>query len=199
MIVIIEGAQGSGKTHLIRSLKSRLESQGRRDVIFYKYQHADHIKKLGIEDIEPSESFHYFTLSNTLTMLELRDTLLKEKVLVYDRGIFSAYVWSILRERMKPSTLHDELSRFLKSDLYKNSHVIRIRPSIQLERDHSDIFDKHSNSKKENMIFDMIFKNNQDEITDSSRNNSYTEVDNNLDKLSEAILFRKFNEIISKK
>jgi thymidylate kinase len=199
MVIIIEGAQGSGKTHLIRSLKSRLESQGRHDIVFYKYQHVDHMKKLGIESIEPSEAFHYFTLSNTLTMLELRDTILKEKILVYDRGIFSAYVWSVLRERMKPSVLHDELSRFLKSDLYNNFHVIRVRPSVQLERDHSDIFDEYSNSTKENMIFDMVFENNKNEIIDSSRNNSYTEVTNNLDKLSEAILFRKFNEIISKK
>lgn len=198
MVVIIEGAQGSGKTHLIRSLKQMVE--GREDIIFYKYQHVDHLKKLYLNHIEPSAAFHYFTISNTLTMLELQDTLFKDKILVYDRGIFSAYVWSILRERlgeMGNPKLHDEITRFLKLGLYRNCHVIRIKPTNHVERDHSDIFDEFTDSVKENLIFDSIFEKNMKLIDNPGRGNSYTEVTNHMDKLSEATLYRVFNEIIS--
>lgn len=200
MVVIIEGAQGSGKTHLIRSLKKMLDSQGRDDIIFYKYQHVDHLKKLELNHIEPTAAFHYFTISNTLTMLELQDTLFKDKILVYDRGIFSAYVWSILRERLgklSNTKLHEEMTRFLELSLYRNCHVIRIKPVDHVERDHSDIFDKFTDSNRENSIFDSILERNMNHIDNPSRNNSYTEVSNHMDKLSEATLYRVFNEIIS--
>jgi thymidylate kinase len=200
MIVIIEGAQGSGKTHLIKSLQERLVANGREDIIFYKYQHVDHLKKLDINNIEPTEAFHYFTISNTLTMLELQETVMKDKILVYDRGIFSAYVWSILRNRLGEENnikLYNELEKFLKLGIYRNCHIIRIKPIFQMKRDHSDIFDEFKDPGKENSIFDSIFKKNIKLIDNLGRNNSYTEVNNHLDKLSEAMLYRVFNEIIS--
>ena len=176
--------------------------EGRDDIIFYKYQHVDHMKKLDINNIEPTEAFHYFTISNTLTMLELQETVMKDKILVYDRGIFSAYVWSILRDRMgrgNNSRLYDEMKRFLSLGLYRNCHVIRIKPVSHMERDHSDIFDEFTDSSKENMIFDSIFEKNMGLINNKGRNNSYTEITNHMDKLSEAGLYRVFNEIISNK
>jgi len=201
MVVIIEGAQGSGKTHLIRSLQERLSYENRDDIIFYKYQHVEHLKKLQINHIEPTEAFHYFTISNTLTMLELQESIMKDKILVYDRGIFSAYAWSILRNRMGKDNnvkLYRELKEFLKLGLYRNCHVIRIKPIYSMERDHSDIFDKFNNSTKENSIFDTVFEKNMKLVNDTGRNNSYTEIVNHMDKLSEAMLYRTFNEITSK-
>ena len=68
-----------------------------------------------------------------------------------------------------------------------------------MNRDHSDIFDEFTDSSKENMIFDSIFEKNMELINNRGRNNSYTEITNHMDKLSEASLYRVFNEIISNK
>jgi thymidylate kinase len=200
MIVIIEGSQGSGKTHLIRSLKESVEtSVFNKDVIFYKYQHVDHLNLLGINHIEPTASFHYFTISNTFTILELHKTILKDKILVFDRGIFSAYTWSVLRKRLDGKVLQDEISKILSSELYQNCHVIRVKNNSNTERDHSDIFDKHNDPYRENVILDQILKQNMELIDNTSRNNTYSEVFNMMDKLSEAALYQSFNKILSLK
>lgn len=200
MIVIIEGSQGSGKTHLIRALKEYVKgSVFSKDVIFYKYQHVDHLNTLGINHIEKTKSFHYFTISNTLTILELNKTVLKDKILVFDRGIFSAYAWSILRKRLNENILRDEISKLLSSKLYQNCHIIKVKVNSYAERDHSDIFDKYNDPSKENNILDEILIDNMGLIDDKSRNNTYSEVFNMMDKLSEAALYQSFNKILSLK
>ena len=198
MIIIIEGSQGSGKTHLIRSLKKSIQRHAlNQDIIFYKYQHVQHMKTLDINHIEPNECFHYFTISNTLTILELQKTILKNKILVFDRGLFSAYAWSILRKRLERDTLNKELSRLLKSDIYSNCHVIRVKADSQMERDHSDIFDRYADPERENFILDDLLEENMQQITDQGRKNTYTEVFNHMDKLSEASMYQVFNKILS--
>jgi thymidylate kinase len=195
MIIIIEGSQGSGKTHMVNYLKS-IRRDG--DVIFYKYGHVSHMKNLDFEDIEPKEAFHYFTISNTLTILELHKTVLKDKVIVFDRGIFSAYVWSILRNRLNVNKLNKELHNLLDSTLYENCHVIRVTSNNKEERDHSDLFDNFTDSAKENYLFDKVFEDNIKNIECNTKNNSYTHVINNKDFLSEAVMMKMFDKIIYK-
>ena len=198
MIVIIEGSQGSGKTHLVRSLKNYVEREGLENIIFYKYQHVAHLSNLDIEHIEPDSSFHYFTISNTLTILELHQTILSDKVFIFDRGVISAYVWSILRKRLRESDLYKELYNLLSNDLFSNCHIIRIKADRQMERDHSDIFDNYTDTNVENVIFDMIIDKNKNLLQDVRRSNSYHEVTNHMDKLSEAALYQTFVKILSK-
>jgi len=168
MIIIIEGAQGSGKTHLINSLKRNLKFADEypphqfKNVIFYKYKHVEYMDKLEFNDIEGDESFHYFTISNTLTILGLRDLVMSDKVFVFDRGIFSAYVWSILRKRVDADRLKKELTNLLNLDSYNNCHIIRIKSNTGMKRDHTDIFDKHANVGLENNIFDQLFNLNME-------------------------------------
>lgn len=196
MIVIIEGSQGSGKTHMVNYLKSM---EWGDNVLFYKYGHVSHMKTLEFEDIEPTDAFHYFTISNTLTILELHKTVLKDKIIVFDRGLFSAYVWSILRNRLDKSKLNLELHKLLDSSLYENCHVIRIISESKEIRAHSDIFDTFTNSVKENFLFDKIFEDNIENLECDKRNNSYTEMINYRDFLSEAVMMNLFDKIIYKK
>jgi len=197
MIVIIEGSQGSGKTHLIRSLKNHVEREGLENIIFYKYQHVAHLSNLNIEHIEPDPSFHYFTISNTLTILELQQSILRDKVFVFDRGIISAYAWSILRKRLNEVALDTEFRKFLGNELFSNCHIIRINASHQMERDHSDIFDNYTNAAVENTIIDLLINKNRDLLQNKGRGNSYHEITNHMDKLSEASLYQIFVKILS--
>ena len=204
MIIIIEGAQGSGKTHLINSLKRNLKIADEytphefKNVIFYKYKHVEYMDKLEFNDIEGDESFHYFTISNTLTILGLRDLVMSDKVFVFDRGIFSAYVWSILRKRLDTDRLKKELTNLLNLDSYNNCHIIRIKSNTGMKRDHTDIFDKHANVSLENNIFDQLFNLNMELINNSINKNSFTEITNKLDKISEIELFQTFRTILNK-
>jgi len=201
MIIIIEGAQGSGKTHLIRSLKETISKLDykipNKNIIFYKFKHVEYMDKLEFNDIEGDKSFHYFTISNTLTILSLQELILSNNVFIFDRGIFSAYVWSILRKRVDVNRLKLELRNLLKLTSYNNCHIIRIKSNHKMERDHADIFDKHANVSLENGIFDELFKLNMNLIDCKDKNNTFTEVTNAFDKLSEAELFSAFRKISS--
>ena len=201
MIIIIEGAQGSGKTHLIKSLKETISKLDYKipdkKIIFYKYKHVEYMDKLEFNDMEGDKSFHYFTISNTLTILGLHELILSDTVFVFDRGIFSAYVWSILRKRMDINRLKLELRNLLMLNSYRNCHIIRIKSNNKMERDHTDIFDKHANVSLENGIFDELFKLNSNLIDCKDKNNTFTEITNTFDKLSEAELFTTFRKISS--
>ena len=194
MIILIEGSQGSGKSHMVNFLKKRCRLD--KNIIFYKYQHVSHLKNLNIEEIEPNDSFHYFTVSNTLTILELHKTVLKDKIFVFDRGVFSAYAWSIMRKRLGSDALYNEISRLLVSDLYRDCHVIRVKSGKDSTRAHSDLFDRYADTVKEDFIFDTLFDKNMDLIDDSFKHNSYTEVSNEKDSLSEAIMWQTFNKLV---
>jgi len=198
MIIIIEGAQGSGKSHLINKLKRLLEHRNpdlNKDIIFYKYNHVKYMNELNFNEIEPGASFHYFTISNTLTILELHKTVLKDKILVFDRGIFSAYAWSIMRNRIPKNILNEELTNLLKLDLYSNCHIIRIKSKNIMKRDHSDLFDKYTDSTCENIEFDNILNNNINLISNGSKNNSFVEFENQLDIFSEIVFYKTFLDI----
>jgi len=197
MVIIIEGSQGSGKTHLVRSLKKYVEQEGLGNIVFYKYQHVAHLRNLDIEHIEPDPSFHYFTVSNTLTILELHQAILSDKVFVFDRGVISAYVWSIMRKRLSQGALNREFRSLLNDKLFSNCHVIRIKASRQMNRDHNDIFDNFTNPDVENNLFDVLIRHNIDLLQNKEKNNTYHEVTNHMDKLSEAALYQTFVKILS--
>jgi len=198
MIIIIEGSQGSGKTHLVRSLKKNyVEREGLENIIFYKYQHVAHLRNLDIEHIEPDPGFHYFTISNTLTILELHQAILSDKVFVFDRGVISAYVWSIMRKRLSDGALNREFRNLLNNKLFSNCHIIRIKANLQMDRDHSDIFDNYTDTNVENNLFDILIRHNIDLLQNQEKNNTYHEVINHMDKLSEAALYQTFVKILS--
>ena len=97
MILVIEGHRHSGKTFLIEKF---FEQNTNPKVHYYKFQFAKYIDQLEMRDQDAGPGVHYFSIANVLTILELNQTILKDQILVFDRCIFSAYVWSIYRERM---------------------------------------------------------------------------------------------------
>jgi hypothetical protein len=102
MILVIEGARHSGKTFLIEKF---FEQNKNPKVHYYKFQFAKYIDDLGMRDQETGPGVHYFSIANVLTILELNQSLLKDKIVIFDRSIFSAYTWSILRKRMEENIL----------------------------------------------------------------------------------------------
>jgi thymidylate kinase len=198
MIILIEGPRGSGKTHLSKKLKDYIikdENVDEKDIIFYKYDFVNHMKTLNMEDQEGGAGLHYFTISNTLTILELHKTILKDKVFIFDRGIFSAYAWSIFRKRLDSKRLNIEFMKLLKNDLYHNCHIVYVTTDTPIKR-HKDIFDKFDNYGIENESFNNLFKLNTESINNLEKNNSVNYFKNNMDDISESLFVKTLINII---
>jgi hypothetical protein len=191
MILVIEGARHSGKTFLIEKF---FEQNKNPKVHYYKFQFAKYVDDLGMRDQETGPGVHYFSIANVLTILELNQTLLKDHILVFDRCIFSAYVWSIYRERMNQFRLLSEFQKILISDLYQNSKILYVErgSEIEITKREKDYFGNFENSDREKELFERVFSEFRDEINDSSRNNDFVRMINRFNEES----IDEFNQIL---
>ena len=196
MILIIEGHRHSGKTFLIDKF---LEQNSNPNVHYYKFQFARYVDALKMRDQETGPGVHYFSIANVLTILELNQTLLKDHILVFDRCIFSAYVWSIYRERMGSLRLVEEFRRILMSDLYQNSKVLYVEreKNIEVKKREKDYFGNFEDADNEKELFERIFSEFKSQITDSSRNNEFDRMVNRFSEESSAEFNERLNRLIN--
>lgn len=197
MIVFIEGPRHVGKTHLMESFFRRNENP---NIIYYKFAFAKYIEDLGMKDQETGPGVHYFSIANVMTILELNKTLLKDKVLVFDRSIFSAYVWSIYRERMDRERLLAEFERLLASDLYQDCILLYLtrKGDVTLEkREKSDYFGNFENYDAEREIFEEVLNRMKCYYDDETRGNKYSNFINNFDEASTDSFCELINELSS--
>ena len=184
MIILIEGHRHSGKTFLMEKF---FEENKDPKIHYYKFQFAKYIESLGLRDQEDGPGVHYFSIANVLTILELNQSILKDQVIVFDRCIFSAYVWSIYRERMDNERLTNEFRKILNSELWQNCKILYVsRPTeITTEVREKDYFENFENLESEKNLFDKLFSEFIEVITDDKLNNSLIRFKNNFDQLSE--------------
>lgn len=191
-LIIIEGHRHSGKTYLIEKF---LEQNTNPNVHYYKFQFAKYIDELGMRDQDTGPGVHYFSIANVMTILELNQSLLKDQILIFDRCIFSAYVWSIYRERMDQVRLLGEFQKILTSDLYQNSKVAYIdrADKIEIVKREKDYFSNFENADAEKELFERIFSEFKNEITDSTRNNEFVRLTNRFNDES----IEEFNQMLN--
>lgn len=197
MILMIEGSRHNGKTFLIDKF---FEQNTNPDVHYYKFQFAKYIDDLEMRDQETGPGVHYFSIANVLTILELNKTLLKDKILVFDRCIFSAYVWSIYRERMGQFRLLEEFRRILISDLYQDVKLLYVErdENIEIIKREKDYFGNFENSDRERELFERIFSEFNPRITNSARNNEFSRMTNHFDEASSIQFNRMLNDLINR-
>jgi thymidylate kinase len=184
MIILIEGHRHSGKTFLMEKF---FEENKDPKIHYYKFQFAKYIESLGLRDQEDGPGVHYFSIANVLTILELNQSILKDQVIVFDRCIFSAYVWSIYRERMDKDRLTNEFRKILNSELWQNCKILYVsRPTeINTEVREKDYFENFENLESEKNLFDKLFSEFIEIITNDKLNNGLIRFKNNFDQLSE--------------
>jgi len=184
MIILIEGHRHSGKTFLMERF---FEENKDPKIHYYKFQFAKYIESLGLRDQEDGPGVHYFSIANVLTILELNQSILKDQVIVFDRCIFSAYVWSIYRERMDRDRLINEFRKILNSELWQNCKILYVSrlAGINTEVREKDYFENFENLESEKNLFDEIFSEFIEVITDDKLNNGLIRFKNNFDQLSE--------------
>ncbi len=198
MIIMCEGPRGAGKSHLVDSFFARCK---RENVHYYKWALSDWTKYLKLENQETESVYHYFTVPNFLTILELNDTILKDKIIVFDRAILSAYVWSIFRKRMNEDRLIEEFEKILNHPSFKNIvtvHLTKAENNKGIERVKTDIFDKYENYEIESKIYEKMINRFEKELSDSYKNNRLIKFANNFDFSSELSFDNLLYSIIDK-
>jgi thymidylate kinase len=198
MIIFIEGCRNTGKTTLLNEF---FKQNTNPNVVYYKFYFAKYIEEFGIVKHDSGPGVHYFSIANVLTILELNQTLLKDKVLIFDRSIFSAYTWSILRKRMDEQTLLSEFRKILDSSLYKDCTLLFLDKDENvntLEKRTKDYFDQFENYNKEKIIFETLFELFNDKIQNTSKNTNFTKFINNFDEDSINDFINKLSNLINK-
>jgi hypothetical protein len=193
---MIEGHRHSGKTYLIEKF---FEQNTNPKVHYYKFQFAKHIDDLGMRDQESGPGVHYFSIANVLTILELNETLLKDHILVFDRCIFSAYVWSIYRERMGTFRLLEEFRKILNSKLYQNVKLLYVErgDDIKITKREKDYFGNFEDVDHEKELFERIFSEFSSQIADSARMNEFSRMINEFDDSSSVQFNQMLNDLIN--
>lgn len=183
-LILIEGARHHGKTFLIENF---FKQNTNPNVKYYKFQFAKWIDDLEIRDFESGPGVHYFSIANVLTILELNTHLLKDTTLVFDRCIFSAYVWSIYRERLSQPRLLKEFKTILTSLFYQNIKVVYVDrcDQIKVEKRDKDYFGNFENSGAEAELFERIFSEFEPIIMNKSLKNEFFRFTNRFDAESQ--------------
>jgi hypothetical protein len=186
MIIMIEGHRHGGKSFLIDKF---FEQNTDSNVHYYKFQFAKYIDDLKMRDQETGPGVHYFSIANVLTILEL------DKILVFDRCIFSAYVWSIYRKRMGQFRLLDEFKTILASDFYQDVKLLYVErgENIEIKKREKDYFGNFENADQEKELFERVFSEFNTQITDVTRNNEFNRMTNYFDTTSSTL----FNEMLT--
>jgi thymidylate kinase len=191
MIVMIEGPRNVGKTTLMSSF---LEKNKDSNVIYYKFLFAKYIDQFNMRDQESGPGMHYFSLGNILSIFELNQTLFKDKIILFDRCIHSAYVWAIYRERLGREKLLAEYSKILNSELYTDCSTFYInrRESIKIKTRGKDLFDNFESHDKELALFEELLDLNMKPASDANRGNHFVKFINDFNDES----IRDFNYVL---
>lgn len=198
MVIFIEGPRHVGKTYLINKF---LEQNNDSDVEYYKFYFADYIDKLNLHRFDQDPALHYFSLGNIMTILELNNTLLKDKVLIFDRSVFSAYVWAQLRERLTEEEAKNEFKKLLHdTTLYENVKVLYMtRTKEPTESRTKDYFDEFDDYQKEDRLFKNLFSEFFVQINDQKRENQLTYFSNDFTEDSVESFIGQLDRLINKK
>ncbi len=198
MIIFIEGCRNTGKTTLLTKF---FEQNTNPDVVYYKFYFAKYIEEFGITKYDNGPGVHYFSIANVLTILELNQSLLKDKIVIFDRSIFSAYTWSILRKRMEENILLNEFKKILDSDLYRDCTVLFLDKDEEVKQEQKrtkDYFDQFENYSQEKIIFESLFNVFKSKIENTDRNNHFISFTNNFDSESISNFIKLLSQLIEK-
>jgi len=106
----------------------------------------------------------------------------KSKIVIFDRGLFSCYVWSQLRRRIPFNIAMLEIESILSSDVYNHCRTLFIEPSNlnsqRIDDRGKDIWDNMHPSKEEYDMFRKFIDGTIRIHTSIDRNTSVMEMFN---------------------
>lgn len=195
MIITIEGPRSVGKTTLLQSF---LDSNKDERVVYYKFYFAKYIKDFGLEHQEMGPGMHYFSLGNILSIFELNQTLFRDKVILFDRCLLSAYVWAKLRKRLPADLLDLELSKILDSDLYAGCKTLYVdTDSGPMPRAKKDVFDNLIEHAEERSEFERVVASSLPQLNDATRQNQFVRHTNDFSEASKITFIETLRAMVA--
>jgi len=184
MILFIEGPRGCGKTYLINEF---LKECGDPRLEYYKFYFANHVKMIGLANLDSDPSLHYFSLGNIMTILEMNQRPeYNDKIWIFDRALISAYAWAVLRKRMSLEDAGSEYMKILESDLFRNCKTLYVTVDRQTGDSTrvKDTWDGAHSTVQETDHLSHFFSLGFDLICSSNLANGGTIIRNNFDQES---------------
>jgi len=171
MILMLEGARFQGKSYLFDKF---FEQNTDPRIVPYKFYFVNWIERLGLNRNDSDPALHYISLGNILTVMEKMASD-NSKLIVFDRALYSCFVWSQLRKRLPYNRALAELLAILKSPEYRNCKTLYIK-SIKLndlERNDmrgKDMWDNMHSAQEEDHWYQEFFIDTIVEHTNLDRN-----------------------------
>jgi len=156
MIILVEGPRGSGKSHLVDRF---FEVNRSEDFIYYKFEFSNWLERLKLQSIEGGPEVHYFSISNIITIFDVHSKFFRDKTVIMDRSILSAYVWSIFRDRVNSDKLIREIKSILSHNIFEDSKILYVNKedsNYQIKRKEKDLFDQYENYSAEKNVYDNL-------------------------------------------
>lgn len=178
MILFVEGARHSGKTFLINQF---IQAQADSRIEYYKFYFANHVKSLGLVELDSTPALHYFSLGNIMTIMEMNlRPEYKDKIWIFDRAIISAYAWAILRKRLPRDRAELEFQSLIGSDLYRNSKTLVVSVTGQTGDSSrvKDTWDAMHSTAEEQRIMSELISSGMADLASTVKNNGLSFVFN---------------------
>jgi hypothetical protein len=120
-------------------------------------------------------------------------------VIVFDRSIYSAYVWSIYRRRMEKDRLMREFRKVLESDLYQDCVLFYLTRGVEIkeEKREKDYFGNFEDYDAEKKTFDEVIGSNADVVTSIKKKNLTCFFENKFNEESETAFNQKIYDLIN--
>jgi thymidylate kinase len=189
MVILIEGPRGAGKSHLVNQFFAQNKDSR---FIYYKFEFSNWIERIRLLKMDPCSEVHYFSMSNIITIFDVASSILKDKIIIMDRSLLSAYVWSIYRNRLDSDLLKQELSLVMDHWTYKSSKTIYINRNesiSEIHRGSKDVFDEFEDYKKERLVYEEVIS----DLNLDQESNSFIRFNNNFNLESQL----EFNHLLS--
>jgi thymidylate kinase len=195
MILFVEGPRSCGKTYLIENFLAKLKEQQKQypldpvffGVEYYKFYFANHIKTLGLQDLDATPALHYFSLGNIMSIMEMNlRPQYQGHTWIFDRAIISAYAWAVLRNRLTPNRARDEYRALLSSELYQNCKTIVIAVDRQTNDNRGkDMFDGAHSTEEEYHQLGHFLDFGVEFLSNQHRNNSLSFITNTFNETTQ--------------
>lgn len=140
-LLIVEGPRKSGKSYLVSEQDS---------LPVFKFDFNANFSMWNFE--RNGTDIHWFGLGKEIMLHELNNSGLLPTMIV-DRGILTNSVWGVFQGRISESQAKDDLVKFHKRGLFKNTKIIVVE-GISKEKRVKDIWDKDDQrSEEEKALF----------------------------------------------
>lgn len=148
-IIVVEGFEFVGKSHIISLITDELENVHGKSVLNYRPDY----ESLGYDDILDRSNRYILGLPAIEMYKSVRDTLNASPVLILDRSVFSSYVYSILYNSVPVDRMIQVMSTYRKIFKDFKVSVIQVTPYTEdsskllytqalSDDDHKDKYDK---------------------------------------------------------